>query len=80
LFCFFYRQKFENEKAAREKVEMERRRLLEQIEVLTLAQEKQAKGRCEWANLSIEEGIVVWTLFINGGCFMFVLICTRTKE
>ena len=41
---FFYRQKFENEKAAREKVEMERRRLLEQIEVLTLAQEKQAKG------------------------------------
>lgn len=55
---FFYRQKFENEKAAREKVEMERRRLLEQIEVLTLAQEKQAKGRCEWANISIEEGIV----------------------
>ena len=58
MFWVFYRQKFENEKAAREKVEMERRRLLEQIEVLTLAQEKQAKGRCEWANLSTEEGIV----------------------
>ena len=64
-FLFYFRQKLEQEKVAREKAEAERKRLEEEIAQLKASQEKQARGCHNLCSLLLSFMIIFYASYSN---------------